>query len=45
MLSLLVPGGACRYSPTCSQYTRSVILKYGLKKGLGLGIRRLLTCR
>lgn len=45
VLSLLVPGGACRYYPTCSQYTKISILKYGLKKGTVLGIRRFLSCR
>ena len=35
---------ACRYSPTCSQYTYEAIEKYGFPKGVGLGLRRFLRC-
>lgn len=35
----------CRYTPTCSNYTAEAILEYGLFKGSGLGLRRLLSCR
>jgi putative membrane protein insertion efficiency factor len=37
-------GRQCRFYPTCSQYTREAIDKYGLLKGMSLGGRRLLRC-
>lgn len=36
---------ACRFIPTCSEYTRQAIEKYGIWKGTLLGIRRILRCR
>ncbi|MDR3239856.1 MAG: membrane protein insertion efficiency factor YidD [Clostridiales bacterium] len=35
---------ACRFSPTCSEYMREAIEKYGARKGLFLGIKRILRC-
>lgn len=43
LLSPLFPN-ACRYTPTCSQYTIEAIRKYGPFKGIGLGIKRLSRC-
>jgi putative membrane protein insertion efficiency factor len=37
-------GGQCRFHPTCSNYTREAIDKYGLLKGISLGGKRLLRC-
>ncbi len=34
----------CRFYPTCSEYTRQAILKYGLRKGVWLGIKRICRC-
>ena len=34
----------CRFSPTCSQYAREAIEKYGAAKGAWLALRRLLRC-
>ncbi len=34
----------CRFSPTCSQYAREAIEKYGAAKGGWLALRRLLRC-
>ncbi len=35
---------SCRFTPTCSEYTRQALLKYGPFKGLYLAIRRILRC-
>lgn len=34
----------CRFYPTCSEYSIEAINKYGLKKGLKLGIKRIRRC-
>lgn len=44
LLSPLLPN-ACRYTPTCSQYTVEALKKYGFFKGLWLGIKRISRCR
>ena len=36
---------ACRFSPTCSEYTKQSIQKYGMAKGVWLGIKRISRCR
>ncbi len=36
---------ACRYFPTCSQYSEEAIRLHGVVKGSWLGIKRLLRCR
>ncbi|MFB3098194.1 MAG: membrane protein insertion efficiency factor YidD [Dehalococcoidia bacterium] len=36
---------ACRYSPTCSQYSEEAIRLHGVVKGSWLGMKRLLRCR
>jgi putative membrane protein insertion efficiency factor len=35
---------ACRFQPTCSQYTYEAIGKYGFFKGTWLGLRRFFRC-
>ncbi len=39
-----VLGSNCRFTPTCSQYMLLSIQKYGVFKGVKLGIKRLLKC-
>ena len=34
----------CRFYPTCSEYTKQAIIKYGLLKGMWLGIKRICKC-
>ena len=34
----------CRFTPTCSEYTKQAVLKYGVLKGLYLGVKRILKC-
>ena len=37
-------GRSCRYLPTCSEYTKDSIIKFGLKKGIWLGFKRIIKC-
>jgi hypothetical protein len=34
----------CVFSPTCSQYIKEAIDKYGIVKGVRLGARRVFRC-
>ena len=34
----------CRFVPSCSEYARQAVQKYGVCRGLWLGLRRLLRC-
>ena len=34
----------CRYTPTCSQYTKEAIKKYGPLKGIWISLNRILKC-
>ena len=43
-LSKLFPYGYCRYKPTCSNYTYQAVEKYGVIKGITIGIWRILRC-
>ncbi len=36
--------GACRYTPTCSQYTLEAIEIHGPVKGAWLGFKRIMRC-
>lgn len=36
--------GACRYTPTCSQYMLEAIEIHGALKGLMLGVLRIMRC-
>jgi putative membrane protein insertion efficiency factor len=43
LVSPLLPE-ACRFAPTCSEYTRLALLEHGLVRGVGLGLWRVLRC-
>ncbi|WP_213520554.1 membrane protein insertion efficiency factor YidD [Nonlabens sp.] len=35
---------SCRYSPTCSQYSKEALLKHGAFKGSWLALKRIFSC-
>jgi putative membrane protein insertion efficiency factor len=35
---------SCRFVPSCSEYTRQAIIKYGILQGLIKGLKRILIC-
>jgi hypothetical protein len=43
-ISPLLPP-SCRFTPTCSEYARVALLKYGVVRGLALTAGRLLRCQ
>ena len=36
---------ACRFTPSCSEYTKQAIERYGIIRGVFMGLRRILRCR
>ncbi|NIT03693.1 membrane protein insertion efficiency factor YidD [Candidatus Saccharibacteria bacterium] len=44
VLGKAVLGGSCRFEPTCSQYSREAMERYGVLRGSFLGVRRVLRC-
>ena len=43
MISPYLPP-SCRFTPTCSEYTRQAIERYGVLKGITMGLKRLSRC-
>lgn len=43
LVSPLFPA-SCRFYPTCSQYAKEAILRFGLVRGSYLAARRILRC-
>lgn len=37
-------GSNCKYYPTCSEYTKQAIKKYGVFKGILIGTKRITRC-
>ena len=44
MVSPFLPP-ACRFEPTCSEYTKQAVEKYGAFKGTWMGVKRILRCQ
>ena len=44
MVSPFLPP-ACRFEPTCSEYTKQAVEKYGAIKGTWMGVKRILRCQ
>ncbi len=34
----------CRFTPSCSEYTKQAIERFGVIKGIKLGVKRILKC-
>jgi uncharacterized protein len=37
-------GSVCVFYPTCSEYSKQAIIKYGVLKGFYLSIKRIIRC-
>lgn len=37
-------GATCRYHPTCSQYTKEALQRFGLAVGVVVGVERFMRC-
>jgi len=44
IVSPLMPA-ACRFEPTCSEYTRQAVEKYGALSGTWMGFKRIMRCQ
>lgn len=44
-ISPALPTGTCRFYPSCSHYSYQAIAKYGLIRGGGMAIWRVLRCQ
>ena len=42
-ISPLLPS-ACRFHPTCSEYMMEAVARFGVLRGTGMGLARLLRC-
>lgn len=43
LVSPLLPS-ACRYYPTCSEYMTEAVVRYGVLRGVWMGLKRLGRC-
>ena len=43
LLRVFFPYGVCRFSPSCSEYTKQSVDRYGLR-GVSMGVHQLLHC-
>jgi hypothetical protein len=42
-ISKVLPS-SCRFTPTCSEYTYEAISRYGIFKGIWMGVKRISRC-
>lgn len=42
---LFLSDAACRFWPTCSEYTYQAIKKYGIIRGVFIGLKRIIRCQ
>jgi putative membrane protein insertion efficiency factor len=42
---VLAPAVRCRFRPTCSEYSIEAVRRFGIRRGLVLTVRRVLSCR
>lgn len=42
-LSRVLPS-SCRFAPTCSEYTMEAVQRFGVLRGLWMGLRRISKC-
>lgn len=45
LLKFFYPAGVCRFTPSCSEYTKAAVMKYGVLRGISLGVKRVGRCR
>lgn len=45
LLRVFATGKVCKHSPTCSTYTYDAVSRYGIVRGLKLGVGRISKCR
>lgn len=44
MRSLFLSDASCKFTPHCSNYTYQAVEKYGVVKGVLLGLKRIIRC-
>ena len=44
LLASFFPNYGCRFYPTCSEYTYQAISRYGLTRGIFMGLKRIAKC-
>ena len=37
-------GPSCRFSPTCSEYAQTAVMRFGVFKGSWIAIKRIVSC-